>query len=130
MENVFVYGTLKKGFYNHSVIQSGKFLDKGILSGALMFKTRSFPVLFEGDKKIIGEVYEVNPTVFRNLDRLEGNGSMYLREKKPVTLLTGGDIEAWVYFGMPRYWSFEDGKIAYGSSGITQVRDDNGIQVF
>ena len=86
---VFVYGTLKKGFWNHTILAKTKLV--GVFETAqnkFGLLDSGFPVLI--DKKtngavIRGEVYEVTePSVLLRLDRLESEGSMYFR--RPITL--------------------------------------------
>ena len=97
---VFVYGTLKRGFPNHRVMQHAKaeFIGEATLAGFTMLDLGPFPALIQREGKtpygelIRGEVYEVAD--IGPLDRLEGYPSFYNR-KNVVT--EQGDL-CWVYF--------------------------------
>lgn len=107
MTNVFVYGSLKRGFGNHPVIQDGSFIDEAITSEPSyeMFCMGGFPGVVHGDKLISGEVYAVDDLVLERLDRLEGNGSFYTREVVDTTI-----GPAWVYLLTDDYSHRRDDK--------------------
>lgn len=102
---VFVYGSLKKGFSNHSLIANSKFLGSTETVGRnyRMFSLSYFPTVAETDSTdfaVIGELYEVDSNTLRELDLLEGNGHLYNR--KLVKVYCGLDVvEAWMYLRMP-----------------------------
>lgn len=116
---VFVYGTLKKGFRNHRMIQDEEFVGPAsTLNNYSMVVTKNtaapFPIVFpdgrEGKKgAIYGEVYKVKPKVIRNLDYLESNGTMYKRSITPVYIAfkdgSTKKIYAFMYKGKKDYWS-------------------------
>jgi gamma-glutamylaminecyclotransferase len=95
---VFVYGTLKKGFHNHDIIMDDTthFLGKAYTAPEYdMVSLGGFPgVLKDGKYRIEGEVYRVNETTLRMLDRLERNGQLYSREK---IRLDGWSETPWMY---------------------------------
>ena len=99
---VFTYGTLKRGGHNHHYLQNATYV--GTIT--LPFKGRmfdvGFPVLMKSRStvKVEGELYEVDRETFDRLDRLEGQGHMYMRRRKR---LANGSY-AWVYIGMNRFW--------------------------
>lgn len=132
MDYVFVYGTLKKGRSNHSVIQAGKFISDAVLDGGLMFTTPGFPVLFDGPNKIYGELYLVNPTIMNRLDGLENNGRMFERKQVEVVVPDGTKYSSWVYFGVPKYWNVEPstGKVLRNSSWLRQMDASQQVQVY
>lgn len=118
---VFVYGTLKKGFGNHTVLGTNPiYLGKARTQdmGWIMYDTGSFPVVMKtGDvgHYIYGEVYMVPPKQMLQLDGLESNGSMYQRERVKLRLLDQTESDpvigsakpirkAWMYIGVPGYW--------------------------
>ena len=126
MEIVGVYGTLKRGFGNHRLLETADFLGECIFSGAEMYTNGGFPIVFDGKNEILGEVYRVNPTIMRILDVLEGEGSMYKRRQIPVRVLQPKqDLTAWVYFGVPKFW-----ESSMKSNRIRLVPADQGIQRF
>lgn len=57
---VVVYGSLKKGFYNHRVMDNSLLLGEVIVPNFEMYSMGSFPAIIKGDGEILGEVYEVN----------------------------------------------------------------------
>lgn len=93
---VFVYGTLKRGFYNEHFLRDAHYMGLGVTADAsfLMYPGGGFPVLFRQEDKqhierqgrVRGEVYAVNLDTMCKLDMLESNGSMYHRQKCRVVL--------------------------------------------
>src|SRR5262245_62993260 len=82
---VFVYGTLKKGFRNHHLLETSKLVVADVLtSRRYRMLDVGFPVLLpkgNGTEGLVkGEVYEVDAETLQQLDRLEGEGRMYHRE--------------------------------------------------
>ena len=96
--NVFVYGSLKKGYWNNSLLRDSEFLYNATTSESKfdMLDLGSFPAVVDGGLKINGEVYKVNRRTLEMLDALEGNGSFYNREEVLVNS-DGGDNLAWIY---------------------------------
>lgn len=97
---VFVYGTLRRGFVNHSLLESSCFVGMGrtlehyaLYVGALPYVIRNDPV-----SPIIGELYEVDGKTLENLDDLEGHPDEYRREEVSVVSDNGEKISAWLYF--------------------------------
>jgi len=99
---VFVYGSLKKGFGNHSVLGSSRLVSESVTVDAAydMGSFRAYPACVKNGENVIhGEVYAVNRNTMRNLDRLESNGVFYNREQVDVRLLNENKtVKAWVYF--------------------------------
>jgi len=78
---VFVYGSLKKGFFNHQVIENPKFICKTHTKECYkMLDLQSFPGVTKEEKLSVihGEVYNVDNITLELLDKFEGN--WYLRE--------------------------------------------------
>ena len=106
---VFVYGSLKKNFINHKVLDGAKFIGAGItLSTSFeMFSLGSFPAVVHGRGRyaICGELYKVNAECLRRIDYLESNGTLYTRQEKAIVNINrDGRIEdAWMYI-----WNFPD----------------------
>ena len=101
-EKVFVYGSLKKGFGNHPLLDGAEFLGNGVIKGFDMYSLGAFPAIVPSEKGIIhGELYDVSPDIFQNLDWLEGYPDFY--DRKPVSVHVTGtthhDVDdVWVYF--------------------------------
>jgi len=104
-ERVFVYGTLMKGFRNYSSFLEGKssFCGRGSLMGTLYYLPQGYPGLIDGDGTVHGEVHELlDPQARSELDWLEGyhedgNGSLYDKTIRTVTMDDGNRMECWVY---------------------------------
>lgn len=104
----FVYGTLKRGFPNHYLIENkengqAKFVgnastvDKYPLVVACTFK---IPFLLDkvGEgRRVIGEVWEVDTKMGATLDELENHPKLYTREEIEVTLEDGKMDKCQVY---------------------------------
>ena len=89
MEYVFVYGQFR---------DSAKFLlgptthcGKANISGKLYKVNEFYPGLVEGNGKVWGDVYLINPNLLNDLDIFEGDE--YLRKK----VRTSTDLECWIY---------------------------------
>jgi len=95
-ELVFVYGSLKVGFYNHSVMKAagGTFVECAVTDEAIysMADMGAYPAVIEGGKHyILGEVYDV--VDISVLDGLEGHPFLY--ERKQIRFKGLGLV--WVY---------------------------------
>ena len=84
---VFVYGTLKKGFGNHSLLKNAYFIGNAttIFKWVMVGKGKAFPYLIEEDDKkgkyISGEVYLVTNRELLTLDTLEGVPYHYIKQE-------------------------------------------------
>lgn len=89
---VFVYGTLKAGYGNHRLIQWARKVWQTVLPFLAMtwfgFPQVSFDITGTSNKKIIGEVYEIDDAQLANCDALEGHPSFYTRIEMPTDLGT------------------------------------------
>jgi gamma-glutamylaminecyclotransferase len=107
---VFVYGTLKSGFWNHYLLEGCEFFGgAGTVPTYKMIENKmienGFPVIMpdpEG-KPIAGEIYTVDDETLARLDQLEREGSSYDRKLIDVTLpLASGErlpTKAFIYIG-------------------------------
>jgi len=91
---VFVYGTLRKGQYNHYLLDKARFIKDTRVDGFQMFSRGFFPFLYEGEGSIVAELYEINQRIFFSLDLLEGYPHHYQRK---IVSDVNGD-EAWIYY--------------------------------
>ena len=83
---IFVYGTLKRGFYNHHYLEQERFVGEAItLHRYALYKNR-IPYLQPSPpiSHVHGEVYEVSPETLRVIDVLEAHPYFYKRMKAPV----------------------------------------------
>jgi len=83
---VFVYGTLKKGYGNHRCLDGAKFIKETITKPIYdLVDVGYFPGLVSGNNAIQGEIYEINDSILKRLDNLEGyrgkssNSNLYNR---------------------------------------------------
>lgn len=110
---IFVYGTLKQGYGNHKYhLAKAPFLGEAVTvkKEFVMKDTGGFPVVFHSPEgsRISGEVYEVGEEEIRTMDRLESNGSMFVRTKHEVEIPGHGVVEAETYLGVPSFWAAYD----------------------
>lgn len=82
---VFVYGSLKKGYWNHRVMEiaGGEFLGNSKIKGAKIYYYYNSPfpaISFAGGDNdiVIGEVYKIKN--IKPLDLLEGYPNFYNRK--------------------------------------------------
>lgn len=89
---VFVYGTLRKGFGNHRLLEDSTFVDNAVIRGE-MRHLGGFPgVHLHGNDQVHGEIYEVTEDVMFRLDRLEGHPNFYERQ-----IVDSSKGPVWVY---------------------------------
>lgn len=115
MEYLFVYGTLKKGFGNHDLLESANFIGEGFTESKYkMLSLGGFPGVVDGTKEIWGELYQVEN--LNSIDTLEGYPNFYGRERTTIYIpftdrwkkvkLT----EAWIYKLMDARYAYEEVK--------------------
>lgn len=104
---VFVYGTLKRDFYNHDYMENSAYVGNGILRDHAIYKY-AFPVVYpDSSHDVSGELFIVSAKTVARLDRLEANGDMYHRKLLDVhSERFATDIKAYVYIGSPTFWDF------------------------
>jgi gamma-glutamylcyclotransferase (GGCT)/AIG2-like uncharacterized protein YtfP len=97
---VFVYGTLRRGSWNHSLLRTSRYVGKGRTRKRYALYADSVPYVVKGESvtQIAGEVYEVNDSMLKSLDGLERHPDWYERELVAVVLEDGSDVIAWMYF--------------------------------
>jgi len=117
MTKVLVYGSLKKGFGNHHILENARFLGKAVTSPEFtMLHLGGFPgIVRGGETAITGEVYEVDAATLRRLDRLEGHPNFYRRDVIAVTMEDGTEASTEGYL-LPATW-LSDGRCASIQSG-------------
>lgn len=140
---VFVYGTLKKGFRNHRILEIEEYVGPGsTLNNYSMLVTKNtkapFPIVFpdgRADRRgaIYGEIFKVRPRVIRELDYLESNGTMYKRSITPVYVaFKNGSVKkiyAFMYKGKRDFWSTREKDLKYVEPFISHKsfdKDGNG----
>ncbi|MCV5331688.1 gamma-glutamylcyclotransferase, partial [Escherichia coli] len=90
---IFVYGTLRKGEYNHHYLSSAQFLGLHETDAQFsLYDVGSYPALSEGQRSIQGEVYLIDDDTLVALDKLEDVPVEYCRES--IATPFG---QAWIY---------------------------------
>ena len=108
---IFVYGSLKRGYRNHRLLQRSTFLGEAVTSDRYRMIDVGFPVLLgptPDGHHVAGEVYEVDTTTLSALDQLESKGRMYDRVRKYVRMATGESVRLYYYVGCEHAWSRRD----------------------
>jgi gamma-glutamylcyclotransferase (GGCT)/AIG2-like uncharacterized protein YtfP len=78
---VFVYGTLKRGHPNNSLLVGSEFLGEAVTVPTYKMVETSFPVIMPdpSGKPVAGEIYAVDDATLARLDQLEREGRSYDR---------------------------------------------------
>lgn len=97
---IFVYGTLLKGQRNYAhYLAPDEPCVTAVLNGYRMFDIGSFPGIVPGKGDVKGEIYRVDARQLAAIDRLEGEGDLYI--KTPVNAKIDDDdylsVNAYVY---------------------------------
>lgn len=78
--HVFVYGTLMRGQRAHHLLAGGHCLGAFVLENYAMYHLGRYPGIKPcAGERVYGEVYEVDDNALEQMDRYEGNGSLYHR---------------------------------------------------
>ena len=107
LKAVFVYGTLKRGYGNHRLLEDAVFAGEAVTAPKYrMFDAGAFPYMVVDEDSgipIHGEVYVITPEILERLDSLEGVAyGHYRRIKVDIDTLDGPpeevglDIEGYV----------------------------------
>lgn len=91
---VFVYGSLRRGGYNHGLLRGARFLgyERTPREYTMVDLGRYPGVISAGRTAVLGEVYAVSAATISRLDRLEDYPRSYDRRRIPTRF---GD--AWLY---------------------------------
>lgn len=83
--NLFVYGSLMKGQHAHHYLKDAIYLGDYRLPDFVMYDMVSYPSIQQGKgESVVGEVYQISKDLLPAIDRYEGEGSYYKREKVKV----------------------------------------------
>lgn len=104
-QRVAVYGTLRRGYGNHRVMEraDGGFVGKGVTAKKFnMYHMGGFPSVSKAHSSsqtpITVEVYDVEKEgITGPLDTLEGFPRFYNRTKTDIILDDGTLVDAWLY---------------------------------
>jgi gamma-glutamylcyclotransferase (GGCT)/AIG2-like uncharacterized protein YtfP len=99
VERLFVYGTLRRSYWNHRYIAHCRFIGKGLTKEKYAMFCNGIPFVCKEPKvsRIVGELYEVDEKTLQAIDRLEGHPDWYIRELTQVEV-DGKTYTAWLYF--------------------------------
>lgn len=109
---VFVYGTLRRGRSNHSLLEMSRFAgEAATLKTYWMITTGVFPIVLDAvpaefgfpPLAVAGEVYHVDDAILAQLDHLEREGRSYDRKVTDV-YEAGHKVQAHIYIGVADYW--------------------------
>ena len=101
---VFVYGTLKRGFHNHRVMEDagGEFVCTGRTQNQYPLVAQGLPYLLNHPgtgKRVEGEIFQVSTSEgWDRLDHLEGHPGFYQREVIAIEGVDRDIYDAWTYF--------------------------------
>ncbi|ADW17795.1 AIG2 family protein [Desulfobulbus propionicus DSM 2032] len=98
---LFVYGTLKQGFPNHSLMKGAYCIGAGHTARKFAMYKHVVPYVIKGQAvtHIHGEVYSIHPSMLETLDLFEGNPVWNCRELVDVVLdADASQVSAWMYF--------------------------------
>lgn len=97
--NVFVYGTLMRGERAHSYLSNATFLGEYRLQDYALYNLGWFPGIRPKKGSVVyGEVYSVETDMIPEMDRYEGEGSLYHRTTVAVENEDGAlDASVYVY---------------------------------
>lgn len=103
---IFVYGTLKRGRHNSSLLKNATYLGQYYTGkGYSLYVDRlPFMVVEKDGEGVIGELYKIDNTIRRNLDILESHPTYYKRTPIVVYDIEVGQpvaTEVYIYQGKP-----------------------------
>jgi gamma-glutamylcyclotransferase (GGCT)/AIG2-like uncharacterized protein YtfP len=114
---LFVYGTLRKGYRAHKLLQRyhARFLGSGYVR-ARLYNLGEYPGAMQSASladRVHGEIYFLPQaaTAFKTLDRFEGydpvrpQWNMFERKETAVRLAGGREMRAWIYWLRGRHRS-------------------------
>lgn len=107
---LFVYGTLRRGQENYSLMRGHTLTEfPATLHGMALYSLYSYPMIVEGDSTVYGDLVTLHPRVYsrllEDLDQLEGydpqqeQASRFRRVRRCVKTQSGLEVHAWVYVG-------------------------------
>lgn len=94
---LFVYGTLKKGQYNHHLLMDSKYLYDTVIKGFTLYDVGygyPFAVKKEGSF-ITGEVYEVDQEIYQIIEDMELYARYSVIETKDMILFYAPSIKSY-----------------------------------
>jgi gamma-glutamylcyclotransferase (GGCT)/AIG2-like uncharacterized protein YtfP len=130
---LFVYGTLRKGFFNNKYLKEAEFIGevKTYYKYTMMIEN-TLPFLLDVPlNHITGDLYKITPEILKKVDFLEGHPLLYTRKNIFVTnenfkeIIPFGRVKiAWAYFyntTISETGDFKDHK----EKGVNYVKGNN-----
>lgn len=119
---VFVYGTLKKGFHNHGLLEESEYEGPGKVPGHLYVV--GLPYYKKADDGVVyGELYRVDDNTLARLDRLEGYNehnperSFYNRIEVDTAI---GDNEGYYIEGYDKAFVYEYNGVVHEDARVKE----------
>ena len=99
-----VYGTLKKGYANHTCVKHLPFVGKATSVGHFTMYDGAFPVVVEEPyHRVAVELFSFEDEKdIAKADQLENHPDWYERKQFPFLTEDGTEVQAWMYV-MPRH---------------------------
>jgi gamma-glutamylcyclotransferase (GGCT)/AIG2-like uncharacterized protein YtfP len=100
---LFVYGTLMRGFSRAHTLRNDQYLGNGFILGEL-YDIARFPGVVNGNDKVYGELYEIADFTLKKTDLIEDynvnspSDGLYIRKSCTVHLETDEITTAFAYF--------------------------------
>jgi gamma-glutamylcyclotransferase (GGCT)/AIG2-like uncharacterized protein YtfP len=99
---LFVYGSMKNGFINHSILKDEKFIGNAVtINEYVMYPSNMylFPYVCKNQKqfKIYGELFELINIDIKEIDIFERTPEMYYRQSIKVAC-NNKSYKAYIYF--------------------------------
>ncbi len=85
MKTIFIYGSLRKGRYNHYVIKDAEFLGQSVMYGWDLYSLGNYPAIVKGDGRVVIEAYRVTDEQYERIDWME-EGAGYKKESATIVL--------------------------------------------
>lgn len=98
---IAVYGTLKAGYHNNSVLGNSSFIGAGKTVNKYAMQAEGIPYVYEHEHRdqISVEVYEIDSDNTKiSLDNLESHPDFYQRKLTDIELTDGSVRTCWLYF--------------------------------
>jgi len=99
---LFVYGTLKRGYRNHRLLEGQQFIREAVTRPRYrLFDRGAYPCLVEdaeGGRAIRGELWSIDTKIVPVLDELEGVPHLFVRRDIAVVDFAGS-VAAYFYNG-------------------------------
>lgn len=93
MKTIVVYGSLKKGKYNHTILKDQVFVGNTTVIGTL-YSVSTYPALLdEGDNEYPAEIYQVDDEIYQWVHDME-IGAGYVEKETPdgIVYYAGEDL--------------------------------------